>query len=26
MNNLFVAIDFEDKWFGLNLADEFKEG
>ena len=26
MNNLFIAIDFEDKWFGLDCRDEFKEG
>lgn len=26
MNNLYIAIDFEDKWFGLALQDSFKAG
>ncbi len=26
MNNLYIAIDFEDKWFGLTCQDEFRQG
>lgn len=26
MNNLYIAIDFEDKWFGLTCKDKFRKG